>query len=79
MLTGIFLFSCTAWFWMPELPIAVLMLVPLIADGTIQLKTSYESKNSRRAWTGFLFGYGLIAAQVQSMLCSFRFGYGLTH
>ena len=79
MLAGILVFAATAWFWMPELKIAALMLLPLILDGTIQLKTAYESNNRRRALTGFLFGYGLLAAQIQSMVLSYWFGYGLTH
>ena len=43
----------------PGVPISLLLLLPLIADGSIQAFTTYESRNSRRLWTGFLFGYGL--------------------
>lgn len=79
ILVGNLLFAATAWFWMPSFWWSALMLIPLILDGSIQLKTTYESNNRRRALTGFLFGYGLLSAQVQSMVWSYWFGHSLTH
>lgn len=37
--------------WMPAL-----LMCPMIADGLIQYKTRYRSKNHRRFLTGLLFG-----------------------
>lgn len=36
------------------------MILPLLLDGIIQLKTSYESNNIKRLITGFLFGIAFI-------------------
>ena len=44
----------------PKFGIAVLMMIPLIADGTLQRLTSYESHNGRRLITGILFGIALV-------------------
>ena len=38
------------------------MMLPLIADGTLQRLTSYESNNIRRLITGILFGIALVYA-----------------
>jgi len=51
-------FSC--FFFRLPLFFAILILLPMIADGLIQALTSYESNNRRRFVTGFLFGFGLI-------------------
>lgn len=42
------------------LPICVSMLTPLIIDGSIQYKTSYNSNNLKRIFTGIFFGVGFI-------------------
>ena len=44
-------------FRIPEI-VYMLMLVPLIIDGSIQLITSYESTNLIRAITGAMTGFG---------------------
>lgn len=44
----------------PRFYIVVLLMIPLILDGTIQRVTSYESTNIRRLITGILFGIALI-------------------
>ena len=49
------------WLWRPSAALALVLLVPLVADGLVQLCTAYESRNYRRLWTGILFGYGLTA------------------
>lgn len=54
---------------------AGLLLVPLIADGLLQLRTAYESNNLRRLWTGILFGYGLTDLFLLSVEWTLRWGY----
>lgn len=36
------------------------MMIPLTADGLLQLYTPYESKNVRRLVTGILFGIAVV-------------------
>lgn len=78
-LFGILMAVACAFFRLPRVWIAVLLLLPLIADGFVQLLTSYESTNIRRVITGFLFGYGLCSLFVISSIAAYRFGYSLTH
>lgn len=35
----------------------VALLIPLVIDGLVQYKTSYQSNNVKRVITGILFGY----------------------
>ncbi len=65
------LLSC--FFAMPPVWVMLLMLVPLIVDGTVQRLTSYESGNIRRLITGLLFGYALLGL----IILSFKVVYGL--
>lgn len=65
------LLSC--FFAMPPVWVMLLMLVPLIVDGTVQRLTSYESGNIRRLITGLLFGYALLGL----IILSFKAVYGL--
>ncbi len=39
-----------------SVPVTILMTLPMVADGFLQLLTHYESTNYRRLVTGFLFG-----------------------
>lgn len=55
--------------------VLVAFLLPLIADGTIQKVTAYESTNLRRFWTGILFGYALLTLIFHSIVFTFRYGY----
>lgn len=64
---------------LPPLWLAAVLLIPLVADGFIQLLTPYESTNPRRFVTGLAFGYGFLALFLYSCLASYRFGYSLTH
>lgn len=50
----------TLWAWTPGIRALLLLMAPLIVDGTIQRKTRYESTNFRRCVTGLLFGYAMI-------------------
>lgn len=53
------------------------MMIPMILDGFIQLKTRYESTNPRRLVTGFFFGYSIIVLLVISTAAVYRLGYNL--
>ena len=64
--------------WLPSVAASLMMMIPMVADGFIQLKTRYESTNPRRFVTGFFFGWGLMALFLISSAAAFRFGYGLT-
>lgn len=51
-------------FGWPEFYIVLLMMVPMVFDGFLQLLTSYESKNMRRFFTGALFGVAFVFALI---------------
>ncbi len=60
-LVGMILCIPTLIFWgCPSFGIVLLLMVPLIVDGSVQKLTSYESGNIRRLITGILFGMALI-------------------
>lgn len=42
----------------------LILVIPMILDGTIQLYTKYESSNIKRLITGFLFGFSIMSAIV---------------
>ncbi len=42
------------------MPICILLLFPLILDGTLQYKTSYVSNNLKRVITGICFGFSVV-------------------
>ncbi len=51
--------SCICFcFFQLSVIVNIILLIPLIVDGFIQFKTSYESNNIKRLITGCLFGYG---------------------
>ena len=56
----------------------VALLCPLIIDGVIQAKTKYESTNTRRVITGFLFGMALMMIFIVStkycLVIGFEYG-----
>ena len=51
-------FSC--FFFRLPLWVAIVILIPMVIDGFVQMLTAYESNNRRRFITGVLFGYGLV-------------------
>ena len=57
--------------------LAGLLLLPMIADGTVQLLTRYESTNLRRLVTGTLFGLGLYELAAWAAVRAVSWGYGL--
>lgn len=58
-LLGIMLAVFSAWAWHPAVSMLIILLLPMLADGFVQLLTQYESNNTRRLITGLLFGYSL--------------------
>lgn len=66
------IFSC--FFFRLFISVSLLLLIPMIIDGVIQMKTSYESNNRRRFITGFLFGYGLFMVFVVTSIIAFNYG-----
>ena len=52
----------------------LIIMMPLVLDGFIQLKTSYESNNTKRMITGILFGYGLSNLFIKSVVFTFISG-----
>ena len=73
-LAGIVLAAMTGWLYRPGIAMLVLMLLPMILDGTIQLLTAYESTNPRRFVTGLLFGYAGAVLFALSCRAAFIFG-----
>lgn len=78
-LAGMLLACCIGWLGTPPLWVLAVMLLPLVADGFLQLLTRYESTNPRRFWTGLLFGYALVMLTVWFFGQLFRFGVDLGH
>lgn len=76
-LTGMVLAAVSLWFYLPPLWLTLLIMVPMVADGFLQLKTRYESTNIRRLLTGIPFGYSLVALLVLFSQGLYRFGYWL--
>ena len=64
-------------FFRPSVFWCVLLMFPLIVDGTIQLQTSYDSTNIRRMLTGIPFGYSLTSLFLISSVAAYRWGFQL--
>ena len=60
VLFGMLIALFSLWAWVPTLWRMLLLMLPLVIDGTIQLKTRYESTNIRRLISGLLYGYALV-------------------
>lgn len=75
-LAGILAGLATWWAVHPPAGVAAVLLVPLIADGLLQLCTPYESGNLRRLATGLLFGYGLTVLLLTSLGWAYQWGFG---
>lgn len=59
----------------PNAICSLVLLLPLVADGMLQLCTRYESGNLRRLVTGILFGYALANLLLLSSAAAFRRGF----
>ena len=68
-----------SFFWRPSALVSVLIMVPMVIDGFVQLLTRYESTNFRRFVTGFLFGWGFVSIHIVFHFFAYQFGYNLTH
>ncbi len=72
---GILLGLLSGMFYLPPWWAAAAWMVPMVADGFIQLLSRYESTNPRRLVTGLLFGYGFAVLFLLSSLAAFQHGY----
>ena len=59
-LVGMIVSAFSCFFFRFSLLWVIFIMLPMIADGAVQMFTSYESNNRRRFVTGFLFGFGLV-------------------
>ena len=66
------LLSC--FFYRTTVLFSIIIMLPMILDGTVQMFTRYESNNVKRLITGILFGYGLAMLFVISNIAAFQFG-----
>ena len=57
------------------LPLCLILLVTCIVDGTLQLKTAYESHNIKRFITGLLFGFAMMILIFMSFEYVYHMGY----
>ncbi len=73
-LVGMIISLLSCFFYRPSVLINILLLIPMIADGTVQLKTSYISNNRRRFITGLLFGYAILMLYIISLIATFNLG-----
>lgn len=69
-------FSC--FFFMPPIVVSLLLMIPMLMDGFIQLASSYESTNTKRFITGTLFGYGLFMILASTTVIVFQYGVQLS-
>jgi len=58
---GFFVGMITVWFFVFPPLFSSLLILLMIVDGYIQLKTRYESTNVKRFITGFLFGVAAVS------------------
>ena len=71
---GFLIAAVSLWFYRPSFWLTILLMIPMIIDGVLQLKTSYESNNLRRFFTGILFCYGIIAFIVVCDIWAYHLG-----
>lgn len=71
---GFLIAAISLWFYRPSFWITVALMIPMIIDGTLQLKTSYESRNVLRCVTGLFFAYGIIAFIVVCDIWAYHLG-----
>ena len=75
MLAGFLLAFAVFPFYRTSPWLLVLMLIPGILDGVIQMRTDYVSNNPRRLWTGLLMGFGMMSLIIWSFALTMRLGW----
>ena len=75
MLAGAVAGLIACFFRRPAVWMALALMVPMVADGFIQMKTAYESTNPRRFLTGLLGGCGAVTLFVISLIATYQLGY----
>lgn len=70
ILLSIFIYA----FFKTSIFINLLLMLPLILDGFIQLFTKYESNNFKRLITGILFGFALTNIFITSVISTYNLG-----
>ena len=63
--------------WRPPVWLTLVLMIPMVTDGVIQLKIAYESTNPRRFVTGLLFGCALAAFFIVTLAMTWQYGYRL--
>lgn len=75
--TGIIVSTIIAWitYWKVKLktPIAVLLIIPMAIDGSVQYFKHIESDNKRRFITGLMGGYGTTTIRLNLYTWVFRY------
>ena len=75
MLAGALAGLIACFLWRPDVWITLALMVPMMADGFIQMKTAYESTNPRRFFTGLMGGYGALTLFIISLIATYKLGY----
>lgn len=71
--------AVVSFFWLPSTLVSVFIMIPMVIDGFVQLRTAYESTNPRRFITGFFFGWGLVSLFLISSAAAYWLGYNMIH
>lgn len=78
-LLGIIVSCFNYRFLKPSITFNIILMIPLVVDGFIQLKTQYESNNSKRLITGILFGYALCNLFIESVIFTLLLGFNFAN
>ena len=73
-LIGIILSILLSSIFIPPVEVSILLMIPMVVDGVVQLKTNYESNNIRRLITGIMFGYSLVNILIITTVATFNYG-----
>lgn len=73
-LVGFSISLIRCFFGLPSWWVCLILMIPMVVDGFVQLLTPYESTNPRRFVTGAGFGYGLYGLFALGTVTMFRLG-----